>query len=182
MKYQKKVTGERIFLSPMNISDLEMYYKWFNSSDVTDGLGDTYFQNTLESEREWLEDNLKKQTYNFAIVRLEDEKLLGGAGFAEINQIHRRATVGIYIGEEENRGKGYGTEALRLMLEFGFGVLNFNNIKLDVFDFNIRAAGSYIKAGFTKTGRRRQAYYLNNKYHDIIEMDILREEWYKAKS
>jgi RimJ/RimL family protein N-acetyltransferase len=86
----------------------------------------------------------------------------------------------MFIGDEKNRSKGYGTEAIRLGIKYGFEVLNLNNIELKVYDFNERALNTYKKAGFKEYGRRRQAYYLNGKYHDVICMDILREEYYEG--
>jgi RimJ/RimL family protein N-acetyltransferase len=84
----------------------------------------------------------------------------------------------MFIGDEKHRNDGYGTEALKLAVGFGFDVLNLNNIELKVYDFNERAAKSYLKVGFKEYGRRRQAYYLNGEYHDVICMDILREDFY----
>lgn len=180
MKYNKKIVGERIYLSPMSLDDAEKYLEWFCDRNVTDGLGVTYFQNTYQSEYDWLEENLKKQSYQFAIVRKKDDILLGNLGFEAINQVHRTATVGIFIGDEENRNKGYGTEALMLSIGYAFDVLNLNNIMLNVYDFNERAVASYKKVGFKEFGRRRQAYYLNNEYYDIIHMDIIRDDWYRT--
>ena len=179
MKYFKKVSGENVYLSPMNVDDLDLCVKWFNDKGVTDGLGDNYLITSYYSEREWIEEKLKKQEYQFAIVSENNDNLLGTIGFENINNINRTATVGLFIGEEENRSKGYGTEALKLIVGFGFDVLNLNNIMLNVFEFNERAIKSYNKVGFKQYGRRRQAHYSNNKYHDVICMDIIRDDWYK---
>ena len=89
------------------------------------------------------------------------------------------ATVGIFIGEEENRNKGYGTEALKLLIGYGFDYLNLNNIMLTVYSFNEGAINCYKKVGFKEFGKRRKAVMLKNKRYDIIYMDIIREEYYK---
>lgn len=75
------------------------------------------------------------------------------------------------------RNKGYGTEAIQLILDYGFNYLNLNNIKLDVLSFNERAIACYKKCGFKEYGRRRKSEFINGKYYDRISMDILKEEF-----
>lgn len=113
----------------------------------------------------------------FAIVTLEDNKLIGSISIENINHIKRRGTLGIFIGDKDYRSKGYGTEAIRLILEYGFKYLNLNNIKLDLMEFNERALKCYKKCGFKEYGRRRKSEFVNGKYYDTIEMDILAEEF-----
>jgi RimJ/RimL family protein N-acetyltransferase len=179
MKYFKKITGERVYLSPYNPDDILILTKWMNDPAVTEGLGDTHLQYNLVSEKQWLDGIMQKGEPAFAIVCAETDTIIGSIGLFEIKQVHRSATVGILIGEAENRGKGFGTEAMRLMVGYGFDVLNLRNIMLRVYDFNEGAYKSYLKVGFKEMGRQRGAHYLNNKYHDIIHMDITREDWYK---
>lgn len=174
MKYYKKLVGKKVYLSPMNIEDAEIYVKWLNNFRVTDGLGTSNSVISLESEKEWISQNSSK--YQFAIVRLEDDKLIGNCGLQEIDHLRQCAVVGLFMGEEENRNKGYGQEVLNLLIDYGFNYLNLNNIMLRVFSFNERAISCYKKVGFKEIGRRRQSYYLNCKYYDEVYMDILREE------
>jgi RimJ/RimL family protein N-acetyltransferase len=182
MKYFKKIVGERVYLSPFNPADLETLTKWMNDPEVTDGLGDTHMQYNIINEKEWLDDILKKAEPAFAIVNSETDEIIGSIGLFEIKQVHGSATVGILIGEAENRSKGYGTEAMKLLMGYAFDVLNLRNVMLRVYDFNERAYKSYLKAGFKEMGRQRGAHYLHNKYHDIIYMDITREDWYENKN
>jgi len=180
MKYFKKITGENIYLSPYHPDDAEIYTKWLNDRSVTDGLGDTGMQFNLVNEKQWLEDTLKKGEPALAIVLAETDRLIGSIGLFEIKQTHGTATVGLFIGEAADRGKGYGTEALKLFVGYAFGVWNLRNIMLMVYEFNQNAVKSYLKAGFKEFGRRRKAYYLDNKYYDIIFMDITRDDWYNG--
>lgn len=177
MKYFKKIIGERIYLSPLNTEDAEKYTEWLSDFRVTDGLGRTNHVIGLEAEREWLDNALKNKEINFAIVNLENDELMGNCGFVKVNYKDRIGTVGIFIGDEEQRGKGYGTEALRLLLDYGFNYLNFNNVMLLVKSFNERAINCYKKVGFKEIGRRRQCYFLNGKYYDDVYMDILANEF-----
>jgi RimJ/RimL family protein N-acetyltransferase len=180
MKYFKKIPGERVYLSPYNTEDVAIFTKWLNDRTVTDGLGDTFMQFNLMNEREWLENAQKNGDYSFAIVSAETDKAIGSIGLFDIKHVHRTATVGLFIGDAENRGKGLGTEAMKLIVGYSFDVLNLRNIMLNVYEFNENAYKSYIKAGFKEIGRRRKAHYHNNEYHDIIFMDITRDDWYKS--
>ena len=174
MKYFKKLIGERIYLSPMNVEDAEKYVEWLSDFRTTDGIGASCKMTNIESEAEWIKKNID---YQFAIVNLENDELIGNCGIKDINHINRCAEVGLFIGDEENRNKGYGAEALRLLLDYGFNYLNLNNIQLGVKAFNERAIACYKKVGFEEYGRRREAYFLNGKYYDHVFMDILAREF-----
>lgn len=179
MKYFRKVEGERIYLSPMCIEDAEKYTEWFSDRSNTDGLHHTSELASVESEREWIENTYKKGTYNFAIVDSKTDELIGNCGISHMNNIDRTATVGIFIGDEENRNKGLGAEALNLLIDYGFNFLNLHNISLGVFSFNERAIACYKKVGFKEYGRRHESYFLDGKYHDSISMEILEDDFRK---
>ena len=179
MKYFKKIPGERVYLSPISLDDIKIYAEWLNEPAVAKNIGGSHYVNSVSACNDWFEKKAKDDfNYYFAIVKQENAEPIGCIEFIEYEHTSRIATVALFIGNKENRGKGYGTEAMKLMLGYGFDVLNFNNIDLKVYDFNEQAFKSYIKAGFKEYGRRRGAYYLNNKRHDVIFMDITREDWY----
>ena len=177
MKYFKKLVGENIYLSPMNPEDAEIYTKWLNDLNTTDGLGGSSRMISLQGEKDWLSQNAEQ--YQFAIVSLDSDQLLGNCGIQSIDHIHRTAEVGIFIGEEEHRNKGYGSEVLNLLIDYSFLYLNLNNLMLRVFSFNERAIACYKKVGFKEIGRRRQSYYLKGSYYDEVYMDIIKDEWHK---
>ena len=108
---------------------------------------------------------------------MDDDKMIGTVSLEDINHINRCATLGIFIGDKDFRGKGYGTEAIKLVLEYGFKYLNLKNVKLDLMEFNERALKCYKKCGFKEYGRRRNCKFINGKYYDSIAMDILAEEF-----
>ena len=176
MKYFKKLLGEKIYLSPRNCEEVEKFTEWMNDFETTDYTGRSAYIITLEGEKKYFEENIDKN-YNFFIVTLDTDKLIGTVGLEDYNAINRTATLGIFIGDKEVRNKGYGTEAIRLILDYGFNYLNLNNIKLDVMEFNERAIACYKKCGFKEYGRRRKAEFVNGKYYDRISMDILAEEF-----
>ena len=180
--YYKKIEGERVYLSPMCVDDAPKYVKWLNDFSVTDGLNGSKSVVTLEQEKEWIEKNSGIGNYQFAVIRKEDNELIGNCGFNELNLVNQTGAIGIFIGEEENRSKGYGREALELLIGYGFDYLNLNNIMLSVYSFNERAIACYKKVGFKEIGRRREAYIRKNQRYDDIYMDILRSEFYERKN
>ena len=176
MKYFKKLLGEKIYLSPRNTEDVEKFTEWMNDFHTTDYTGRSGALVTIDAEKKYLEEHIKDEA-TFGIIELETDKLLGSISLEDINHINRTATLGIFIGDKEVRNKGYGTEAIRLILDYGFNYLNLNNIKLDVMEFNERAIACYKKCGFKEYGRRRKSEFTNGKYYDRISMDVLAEEF-----
>lgn len=175
MKYFKKLVGERIYLSPRSTEDAEIFTEWLNSFETTDYLGRSASLTTLHGEREYLEKSSGEAS--FVIVTLDNDKMIGTISLEDIDRINRNATLGIFIGDEEYRGKGIGTEAIKLILDYGFNYLNLNNIRLSLMEFNERALKCYEKCGFKEFGRRRKCKFIDGKYYDSIYMDILAEEF-----
>ena len=122
MKYFKKLVGERIYLSPRNNEEIEQFTKWLNDFETTDYLGRSANIVTLEAEKKYFEENNDKN-YNFFIITLENDKLIGTIGLENYDSINRTATLGIFIGDKEYRSQGYGTEAIKLILDYGFNYL-----------------------------------------------------------
>lgn len=176
MKYFKKLVGDRIYLSPRNNEDVEKFTEWMNDFQVTDYTGRSGSLMSLEGEKRYLEEKYNPQA-SFSIVTLDEDKLIGTVGLEKINTINRSAVLGIFIGEKDYLSKGYGTEAIRLILDFGFNYMNLHNIKLELISFNERALKCYKKCGFIETGRTRENVFVNGKYYDTISMDILSNEF-----
>ncbi len=175
MKYFKKLTGKTVYLSPLNPEDegdLEVYTKWINDLSVSVGLGSAAGTYNLKSERSFLED-LARGGHLYAIILMENDELIGNCSLFGIDHINRTASTGLFIGEKKCRSKGYGTEAVQLIVEYGFRILNLNNIMLKVFEFNKPAIRCYEKAGFAVFGRRKASYLLNGIFYDELFMEIL---------
>lgn len=114
----------------------------------------------------------------FSIRALEDNRLLGDINLDVVNNwLGRNAFVGIGIGNREDWSKGYGTDAMNLVLRFAFTEINLHRVTLTVFEYNPRAVRSYEKAGFRHEGRIRGALLRDGKRWDMFFMGILREEW-----
>lgn len=176
-KYFKKLIGDRIYFSPISLEDTEDYLDMVNEIKVSAGLGCIVYTGILdfESQKEVLS-SLKKGK-NFAVRLLENNELLGNIGFNSIGEIHRTAEIGIMLGNPKYQRKGYGMEALNLLLDYGFSFLNLRNIYLKVFEYNDAAYNLYKKAGFKEVGRLRKAVEIMGKTYDEIIMDMLKEEF-----
>lgn len=180
MQSFKKLLGDRIYLSPKGVSEEEIqkFTEWINDFQVTDYIGRSGQIVTLEEEKEWLEKEAKDyENRMFNIVELDNNQLIGTVGLEHFNWIERSAVLGIFIGDENYRNNGYGTEAIKLILEYGFKYLNLHSIRLSLFSVNERAHKCYLKCGFKDTGRNREKVYLNGKYYDRLIMDILENEF-----
>ena len=176
----KKLIGDRIYLSPKGVSDDEItkFTEWMNDFQITDYTGRSSQIMTWQNEKEYLENATKNNdNKGFNIIDLKSDKLIGTVGLAHFNYIAGSAVLGIFIGDSDFRNNGYGTEAIRLLLEYGFKYLNLHSIRLDLLSINERAHKCYLKCGFKDTGCSREAIFLNGKYYDRLHMDILENEF-----
>lgn len=180
MKYFKKLLGDRIYLSPRCASEEEIkkFTEWMNDFQVTDYIGGSEQITTLTGEKEWLENSAKNNENRvFNIVELNNNKLIGTIGLEHFNWIQRSAVLGIFIGDKDFRSNGYGAEAIKLLLEYGFKYLNLHSIRLELIAINERAHRCYLKCGFKDTGCNREGIFLNGNYYDRLHMDILENEF-----
>ena len=176
-KYLKALVGDNIYLSPISLDDVEEYAEMVNDIKVSVGLGYLSYTNIIdfESEKEFLI-SVKKEKM-FAVRLLENDDLLGNIGFNLVDLLNRTATMGIMLGNPKYQRKGYGMEAVKLILDYGFSFLNLRNISLSVFEYNEAAYNLYKKAGFKEVGRLRKAVEIMGKTYDVIIMDMLKEEF-----
>ena len=176
-KCLKTLVGDNVYLSPISLDDVEKYAEMVNDIKVSVGLGYLSYTNIIdfESEKEFLI-SVKKEKM-FAVRLLENDELLGNIGFNSLDIINRNGALGVLIGNPKYQRKGYGTEALKLILDYGFSFLNLRNISLSVFEYNEAAYNLYKKAGFKEVGRLRKAVEIMGKTYDVIIMDMLKEEF-----
>jgi RimJ/RimL family protein N-acetyltransferase len=115
--------------------------------------------------------------FSFAIRTLAENRLIGLVFLEEITYPHQDAWIALGIGEREFWDQGYGTDAMREALRFGFEELNLHRISLTVFEYNTRAMRSYQKVGFRMEGRARKYLNRDGRRWDLIYMGILQKEW-----
>ncbi len=178
MSHYAKLSGERCYLSPVTPDDAALWARWLNDLAVALPLGDeAYATITLEDQRKVVDDVCSHHDHVFTIVERHTDRAIGRCMLFAINTTDRTAEVGIFIGEKDRWGQGNGTEAMRLLLDYAFNLLNLNSVMLGVFDFNERAIRSYRSLGFKEIGRRRQARIIAGRPHDVVLMDLLASEF-----
>ncbi len=164
-------------VGPVLPDDMGALYLWFNDVDAAK-LDFPYVPVDGIAFKAWVEKQGRSDgEYLFAIRRLHELTLIGYGLIRNVHPIHRSAEIGIRIGRETDRGKGYGASALRLLTDYVFDPLNLNRLSLSVRTDNLRAIAAYHRAGFVQEGVLRQANYLNGSWVDMTIMSILKSEW-----
>ncbi len=169
--------GPTIYLRPLEMEDAPSLVTWFNDPEVTRALR-RYQPMTLAAEKAFLEELGKRETaVTLGIVVRETDQFIGTTGLHELDTRSRQTAFGISIGVKTMWGKGYGTEATRLIVRHAFQTLNLNRVWLHVYESNEGAIRCYEKAGFRIEGRLRQSFFSEGRYWDTIVMGLLRDEW-----
>lgn len=176
-KYIKKITGDNVYLSPISLDDAEQYTHMINDLKVSVGIGHPAYINIMDYEREREFLNSIKDGKIFAVRLIENDELLGNIELFNVNILQKNAYLGIMLGNPEYQRKGYGKEAINLILDYGFSFLNLYSISLTVFEYNEVAYNLYKKIGFKEVGRLRKRMEIMGKRYDEIIMDILKEEF-----
>jgi RimJ/RimL family protein N-acetyltransferase len=171
------LVGNKIYLRPLEKEDAKIFLPWFNDPQVTRYVV-AYRPINLRAEEEFIDKALQDEHgLGLGIVIKGTDQLIGGTGLHHIDFRNRHASFGLTIGAKEEWGKGYGTEATRLMVQYAFETLNLNRVWLHVLEFNERGIRAYEKVGFQREGILRQAAFREGRYWNTIVMGILREEW-----
>lgn len=171
------VRGDLVALGPLRRDLIPTYARWVNDLGTLRTLAVLPAPLAIEAEEAWYEAAIAGGARVFTIHELATLDPIGTCELRDIDHRNRTATIGMLIGEPAARGKGYGTEATRLLLDVGFTVLGLHSIWLDVFSFNLAGQRCYAKAGFREVGRRRECRLLDGVLHDQIILDILATEF-----
>jgi len=171
--------GERVYVRPLESSDVRRAQRWVNDPETRVPLGSLFRPMSEDAEREFIESTAKDENaVHLAIVLRDGDRHIGVMGLHELNWKDRRATFGIFIGEKDCRGRGYGTEATQLMLQHAFRSLNLHRVELTVYAFNKQAIRSYEKAGFVHEGTKREDAFVDGRYVDSLLYAILATEYF----
>jgi RimJ/RimL family protein N-acetyltransferase len=173
------IRGERVYLRPFEKSDAELSHRWRTDADVV-RLASLPIPISLSQVEQRIERQAEKageDGYGFVICLLEDDRAIGEAALFDLDRVNGGAELGIFIGEKEEWGKGYGTDAVNALVDFGFASQRLERIWLEVWTENDRARRSYEKAGFVREGTLRHDRYEDGRFTDGDIMSILREEW-----
>ncbi|NLX20285.1 MAG: GNAT family N-acetyltransferase [Phycisphaerae bacterium] len=173
--------GERIYFSTLEPEDAPVLERWINDPHIWANLSMRPPCNAPR-ERAWIEKlGSDPSEHVFGIVVRAEDRLIGSVGLHRIHPANRSAMLGISIGDAGYHNRGYGTEAVKLMLRYGFEELNLNRIGLAVYAHNLRAIRCYQKAGFVPEGCLRDSLYQGGRFHDEYRFAILRAEWDAAQ-
>ena len=169
--------GKRVRLRPLTSDDVLLIQRWSADPELQKLIGETepmsdsdskeLFQNAREDEtRLW-----------FAIEMRATGEVIGETGFLRIFPAWGTTDLSIIVGEPSARGKGYGTEAIRLLLDHAFRGLKLHRVAIGVVGFNETALAFYEKAGFRREGVQRDGYFCDGRFSDFVMMSLLASEY-----
>ncbi|MFA5715049.1 MAG: GNAT family protein [Candidatus Paceibacterota bacterium] len=192
------IIGERIYLRAVTEEDLPNYFSWLNDQETTRWMQRGIYPNNMDEMREYMKSlQRSKDGIHLAIVRkeypkyyniipvpsneMEPEKHIGNITLLNIHPVFRSAEISIIIGDGQYRGNGYGTEAIKLLVDHAFTRMNLNRLQAGAVVKNLGSIKAFEKAGFQKEGILRRAYYCEGEYQDVQIMSILKDDWRKEK-
>jgi diamine N-acetyltransferase len=168
-----------VYLRPGERDDIPLFVRWFGDARTARTLG-MRAPLSIAGEERWFDRMLEhhgKDEWFFVVCRVEDDRAVGSAGFFAVDGVNGSAGLGISIGDPGDTGKGYGGDAIRALLGFGFGQLRLERVWLDVFDHNEAARRLYERIGFVTEGRLRHEFWRDGRWVDSFRMAMLADEW-----
>lgn len=168
-----------VYLRPGEREDIPLFVRWFGDARTARTLG-MRAPLSVAGEERWFDQMLEhhgKDQWFFVICRRADDRPVGSVGYVEVDAVSGSAGLGISIGDPADTGQGYGGDAIRALLGFGFGRLRLERIWLDVYDYNEAARRLYERIGFVTEGILRHTFWRDGGWVDTHRMAILRDEW-----
>ena len=166
-------------LRPVKPQDLKRFAEWLQDAEVRRWLAALDEAPTLEEEIEWYEDTRANPDNVLWAIETLDGRLIGTCEL-RVTPRADRAELGIAIQDKSRWNSGYGTDAVRLVLEYGFEDLDLNRIELTTDEDNVRGRRCYEKCGFVEEGLLRQHRRVEGRFSNTIMMSVLREEWERS--
>ncbi len=173
----KFLIGERVYLRPLEKEDFNLLYVWSNDPEIRGLTGEvlpTYREAVEEFQARLRTDSSRVW---FGVVVKENDRLIGEAGLLRMFPAWRTTDLSLILGDRAAWRKGYGSEAMELLLDYAFGYLNFHRVAIGVVGSNERALKFYEKVGFKREGIQRDGYYYDHRYQDFVMMSILENEF-----
>ncbi|HSP47737.1 MAG TPA: GNAT family N-acetyltransferase [Clostridiaceae bacterium] len=176
-----ELSGHKVYLRKLDMEHMEAYWTTLKESSIESMVFTGTQQIFNRTDIEGSFENVSKDAsrIDFLIFAQERDELVGEVVISDMDRINRSAGLRIAINDKDNFSRGFGTEALILALNYGFGMYNLHRIELEVLAFNDRAIHTYEKVGFKREGIRRDASYYNHQYQDLITMSILEDEFWE---
>jgi RimJ/RimL family protein N-acetyltransferase len=167
------IRGSQVSLAPLRDDDLRPLFEWINERDLV--LLNARYKPVHERDHAaWFDAIRARDDIAIFGIRLNvDDSLIGSCQLIGIDSVHRFAELQIRIGPPERRGRGHGTEAVRLLLDHAFRDLGLRRVQLQVFADNAGALRAYEKAGFEREGLLREAAFVDGRPRDVVVMGVL---------
>lgn len=175
----KAIEGEQLYLRPYTKEEIPSLYEAFNNNQIARQFTGTSRIHTLEDIERYIEGADTHADVRLGIFMQGNDQLIGDTSFSDIDTPASRQARFQMVVFDDYIGQRFGTEATKLMLEYGFGKLNFHRIELEVFSFNTRAIHVYEKLGFVHEGMKRECRYYDHQYYHAVMMSILEQEYRK---
>jgi RimJ/RimL family protein N-acetyltransferase len=175
------LSGKRVDLRPVDLSDSELFVKWVNDPRIRDFILNAMPLSVTEEE-EWIRKlpASKPNSFVMTIIEKGSGRPIGNMGVHRINWRDRHCTTGAIIGEPEFWGKGYGTEAKLLLLRYLFDSLNLHRVCSAAIAFNKRSIAYSLKCGYKIEGRQRKHVFRKGKYHDLVHLAVFKPDFERS--
>jgi RimJ/RimL family protein N-acetyltransferase len=170
------LTGDRVVLRPTSPDDYPALYAWRMDPATWTQMSDQPLFPTTYAAFVELYERKARDEVNAEFAVDVDGALVGRACLFHVDELARSAELGISFGPE-HRGKGYGRDAIRVLLRYAFGFRNLNRVHLETLATNVAGLRAYAAAGFVEEGRRRKHAWDGATYLDVVLMGVLRDEW-----
>jgi len=167
------IIGQSVILGPLLPADFPSLFRWADDVQAA-RLNEAYRPAVWKSQEEfWFNAGRDASKVTFAIRRIDHPAIIGYVQIAAIDAVHRSALIGIRIGEESDRGRGFGRDALRIAVDYCWNHLNLSRLGLTVFATNERAIKLYESLGFDREGLLRDAVFIDGSWLDVVVMGRL---------
>jgi diamine N-acetyltransferase len=180
------IIGERVTLRRIERDDLIHVRRWLDDAELRAWIGARSPLSEREAE-EWFERVTSDPARAWYVIVTDDEgageggRVIGEAGLLRMDSAWRTTDMTVIVGEPDARGKGYGTEAGRLLLDFAFEYMGFHRVAIGVVGFHEPALRFWERLGFRREGVQREGYLLDGTFHDFVMMSILEGDWRAAR-
>lgn len=180
MIHYSLLKDDRINLDRLNHDDLVTIQEWYKDEEFTRNMDAILSIPKQAQDIQKIIEEKSDKDYVFAIRDNKTNVILGIIGIDGILWNHRTAWLSVGIGRD-NRGKGYGKDALKLIMKLAFLEFNLYRLQLTVFEYNEKAMALYEELGFVKEGSYRSFLERDNKRFDMLLYGILRDEYFQKK-
>ena len=170
--------GEKVILRQIRLSDAKRFVKWLYDPRVNKFMSGRPV--SMQEELRWIRGLKKKKDNKAFAIDTGDGTHIGSINLL-LKPHDKKAVLGVMIGDKRYWNKGYGTDALKTIIRYGFIRLRLHRISLEVYEYNPRAIRVYRRLGFRIEGRGREARRYKGKFYDDIVMGLLRREWFKKQ-